>query len=119
MNFALKKQAIDLFENNGKPFDGFDTKIVKFTRKHENSALRPVMVWISNMGEPWTLYPVAGVLAAQWVSRQRGIDAATLGAALGGSAVLNKVIKGVVQRPRPKFRIHLSKSSGSASPAAT
>ena len=41
MNFALKKLAVDLFENNGKPFDGFDTNIVKFTRKQENSALRP------------------------------------------------------------------------------
>jgi undecaprenyl-diphosphatase len=113
----VKKLAIGILENPGKPFGKFDNPIVKFTRKKENRALNWLTTVISDTGEPWTLYPVSGVLAFKWLSRNRRTDTGALAMALVGSAIVNKGIKGVAQRPRPSFKLHLSKSQGSSFPS--
>lgn len=118
MTSPLIKLAIEILENKGKPLDKFDTNLIKFSRKKENRVIGYFMQLLSDTGEPFTLYPVSGVVAARWLSKEREADAVTLGIALVGSAALNSVIKRIVERPRPRFKIHLSKSSGSSFPSS-
>jgi undecaprenyl-diphosphatase len=90
---------------------------VKLVRSTKSKALNPVMSVLSAAGEPWALYPVAGLAAARWLADDRRADAATLALALTGSAGVSKLLKPLVGRPRPRFRIHRSGASGSSFPS--
>jgi undecaprenyl-diphosphatase len=53
-------------------------------------------------GEPWTLYPVSGLLALRWLTQGRRADAVTLLTTLATAAAADKGIKNWVRRPRPR-----------------
>jgi undecaprenyl-diphosphatase len=75
------------------------------------------MALASASGEPFTLYPLTAIVALHWLTEQRRTAIATLSMALLGSALVNKVVKAMVERPRPRLRLHRQNSSGSSFPS--
>jgi len=101
-------------EHKTTDIDKTGTKLVRDTK---SKTLDPLMSALSASGEPWALYPVAGLAAARWLADDRRGDVATLGLAVFGSAGITKLLKLVVKRPRPRFRIRRSGASGSSFPS--
>ena len=99
------------------PVHAFDQRAIHLMRQAEHTVLNPVMGLISATGEPWTLYPLSGVVGLWWVRQRRPGDSLTLGAALVGSAALSNGLKWVVERPRPRFKLPRVRSSGSSFPS--
>jgi membrane-associated phospholipid phosphatase len=71
----------------------------------------------SGLGEPNTLYPLVGLTGAWWLARRRHGDAATLALALLGSAGIDKAMKTLIDRPRPRRIWRRQQSSGSSFPS--
>jgi len=94
-----------------------DKQVTKLVKDTKSRTLNPVMSVLSASGEPWTLYPVAGLVAARWLADDRRGDATTLALALAGSAATTKLVKQAVDRPRPRLSIRRSNSSGSSFPS--
>ncbi|MGA7731840.1 MAG: phosphatase PAP2 family protein [Chloroflexia bacterium] len=101
----------------GKKVHKSDKALVENAGQLRNPALRQGMRLMSALGEPWTLYPVAGLVGARWVATGRKADALTLALSIGGSGLLNKVLKLVVERPRPRHTLHRQDPSGSSFPS--
>lgn len=68
-------------------------------------------------GEPWTLYPISGLLAARWLAQGRRADAVTLMTTLATAAGTDKGIKNWVRRPRPRPDPLRPSSSGFSFPS--
>jgi len=96
-----------------------DDALLKATRKSESPILDRVMPVMSALGEPWALYSLSGASALIWLAKGRGRDSATLGLAILGSAIIDKVAKSATQRPRPYLKLPLpsSRASGSSFPS--
>jgi undecaprenyl-diphosphatase len=114
--FVLGKLTEGLLHSEVKK--AIDNPLKDAAQDMQNKALKPVMSLFSGLGEPWTLYPFTGFMALRWLKQDRQVDAATLGLALVGSATLNEILKTVIKRPRPEFRIHQKKASGSSFPSS-
>jgi undecaprenyl-diphosphatase len=114
--FVLGKLTEGLLHSEVKK--AIDNPLKDAAQDMQNKALKPVMSLFSGLGEPWTLYPFTGFMALRWLKQDRQVDAATLGLALVGSATLNEILKTVIKRPRPEFRIRQKKSSGSSFPSS-
>lgn len=99
------------------PVRGFDHQVGRGSQRRNKAPLRPAMTALSYTGEPWTLYPVSGLVALRWLAQDRRADAATLGLALVGSAGLNRLIKVFISRPRPRFAGLGESTSGSSFPS--
>jgi undecaprenyl-diphosphatase len=98
---TLLDQASDLRHSYKKPLD-------------------PVMALLSGAGEPRTLYPVTAVTAVTCALKGRPADAATVALSVLGSAGLNQILKRVVHRPRPVWKLPFprTRSSGSSFPSS-
>ena len=70
---------------------------------------------LSAAGEPWALYPLTAVLASGFIAKKQPEDAFSLVLGLVGSAGINKVLKQVVHRPRPLWKLPLPRSGASGS----
>ncbi|HEX6607958.1 MAG TPA: phosphatase PAP2 family protein [Chloroflexia bacterium] len=114
--FVLGKLTEGLLHSEVKK--ALDDPLKDAAQDMQNKALKPVMSLFSGLGEPWTLYPFTGFMALRWLKQDRQVDAATLGLALVGSAALNEILKKLLKRPRPEFRIHQKKASGSSFPSS-
>ena len=62
------------------------------------------MTALSAAGEPRALYPLAALAAAWLVTQERADDAVLVMLGVAGSAVLQRVLKGMVHRPRPYWK---------------
>ena len=114
--FVLGKLTEGLLHSEIKK--AIDNPLNDTAQDMQNKALKPVMSLCSGLGEPWTLYPVTGFMALRWLKQDRQVDAAALGLALVGSATLNEILKTLLKRPRPEFRIHQKQASGSSFPSS-
>jgi undecaprenyl-diphosphatase len=114
--FVLGKLTEGLLHSEVKK--AIDNPLGEAAQDMQNKMLKPVMALSSGLGEPWTLYPFTGFMALRWLKQDRQVDAATLGLALVGSAALNEILKTLLKRPRPEFRIHQKKASGSSFPSS-
>ncbi|MGI8588690.1 MAG: phosphatase PAP2 family protein [Chloroflexia bacterium] len=110
----LGKLAEGALKSETKAVDKEGTHLVRDT---EHPALDPVTSLLSGIGEPNTLYPVAGLLAALWWAKGRPADALTIGIAVAGSSAVDKAVKLIVKRPRPRTRFHRQRTSGSSFPS--
>ncbi len=100
-----------------RPLFQLDGEVGLGINRRSNSGLDLVMRVASAAGEPWILYPLSGLVALRWLAEDRGADSTALALAVTGSAAVNKLIKLSVNRPRPRFMLRRSKSSGSAFPS--
>jgi undecaprenyl-diphosphatase len=114
--FVLGKLTEGLLHSEVKK--AVDNPLKDAAQDMQSKVLKPVMSLSSGLGEPWTLYPFTGFMALRWLKQDRQVDAATLGMALVGSAALNEILKKVIKRRRPEFRIHQKKVSGSSFPSS-
>ncbi len=94
-----------------------DKEGTHLVRDTERPALDPVTSLLSGLGEPNTLYPVAGLLGALWWAKGRPADALTIGIAVAGSSAVDKAVKRIVKRLRPRTRFHRQRTSGSSFPS--
>lgn len=94
-----------------------DKALVANAGKLKNPVLKQAMRLMSSFGEPWCLYPAAGIGAAKWIADDRKADAATLALCIGGSGVLNNLIKRLVERPRPRITLRRQDTSDSSFPS--
>jgi undecaprenyl-diphosphatase len=102
----------------GAPARTLDRALVHRTSKRRRGAVDGVMRALSGLGEPFVLYPLAGLVAGRWLAAGQRAEAASLVAALLGSAALNQAAKLTVERPRPRFKLPLSRPSGSSFPSS-
>src|SRR5438045_2486819 len=79
----------------------FDKRLDRATQKLQTPVVDHAMGLASAAGEPWVLYPVAGLASLFFALRRRGKDAITCMLATVGSAALNYLLKITVKRPRP------------------
>jgi membrane-associated phospholipid phosphatase len=99
------------------PVERIDREVTHITREASGKRLDRVMGLMSGLGEPFTLYPVAGLAALLWLVRGHKESSAGVVVSLLGAAAMNKAVKSSVQRPRPKFALHRQNSSGSSFPS--
>src|SRR5690349_9311913 len=80
-----------------------DDWVIHRTPKKRRSVTDQAMKLASSLGEPFVLYPVAGLASLRWLATRRQADALTMLAAVLGSAAIDGVVKGTIARPRPRF----------------
>ncbi len=101
----------------------FDHKVLdkaRVTRHTHRKLTDPAMTALSAAGEPRALYPLAALTAAWLVTQQQADDAVLVMLGVAGSAGLQKVLKRIVHRPRPYWKLPLPRShvSGSSFPSS-
>ena len=81
---------------------GFDRNILLALRTWHRPWLDRLAVFVTDLGDPWTLGISSAILAALlW--RKRRIDAIVLAVAATGSIGLNVLLKAFFDRPRPQL----------------
>ena len=76
------------------------------TTRHTHKKLTdPAMTALSAAGEPRALYPLAALAAAWLVTQERADDAVLVMLGVAGSAGLQRVLKDMVHRPRPYWKL--------------
>lgn len=100
-----------------EPTENIDRQITHTVRDAEGKKLDQVMALMSGLGEPFTLYPIAGLTSLWWLTKGQKENSAGLLVSLLGAALMNKAIKASVRRPRPRFTLQRQKSSGSSFPS--
>lgn len=90
------------------------------TRHTHRKLTNPAMTALSAAGEPRALYPVAALAAAWLVTQEQADDAVLVMLGVAGSAGLQKVLKRIVHRPRPYWKLPFPRShvSGSSFPSS-
>jgi membrane-associated phospholipid phosphatase len=111
----VTKVADGVLSHQVRSFDHTILDKARGTRHTHKKLTNPVMTLLSAAGEPRVLYPVAALAAARWVTEERADDAATVALGILGSAGLNQVLKRVVHRPRPIWKLPFPRSSASGS----
>lgn len=100
-----------------RPTRTFDRSISHTLCDVANPALDQVMKLLSAAGEPFTLYPVAGLAALRWLKEKREKDALVMAVAIGGSAAMNGALKRIVKRSRPIIVLRKQDASSSSFPS--
>lgn len=62
---------------------------------------KTLMIWISALGSGWVPVALVGAISLALLAKRRRYEALVLAAGVGSGAALNRVIKVVVDRPRP------------------
>jgi undecaprenyl-diphosphatase len=94
-----------------------DKALVENAGQLKNPVLKQAMRLMSTLGEPWSLYPLAAVAGARWIATDRKADALTLALSIGGSGILNILVKLLIERPRPRFTLHRQNADSSSFPS--
>jgi undecaprenyl-diphosphatase len=116
----VTKVADSVLSSQTRSFDHKVLDRARTTRHTHKKLTDPAMTALSAAGEPHTLYPLAALTAAWLVTQEQADDAALVMLAVGGSAGLQKVLKRIVHRPRPYWKLPFPRSrvSGSSFPSS-
>jgi len=112
--------ADGVLSHQTKTFDHTILDKARATRHTHKKLTDPAMTALSAAGEPRALYPLAALTAAWLVTQEQADDAVLVMLAVGGSAGLQKVLKRMVHRPRPYWKLPFPRSrvSGSSFPSS-
>jgi len=114
VTFVLGKLVEGLLHQKSSDLDDW---VIHRTPKKRRSVTDQAMKLASSLGEPFVLYPLAGLASLRWLAGRQQAAALTTVAAVLGSAAIDGATKRAVTRPRPRFKIPLTKSSGSSFPS--
>ncbi|MEO8288781.1 MAG: phosphatase PAP2 family protein [Chloroflexota bacterium] len=111
------KIADSMLSRQTRSFDHSVLDMARGARHHpfRKQPLDAIMTLLSAAGEPIVLYPVSALVAAWWVGEERADDAVTIVLGLIGSAGINEVLKRIVHRPRPIWKLPFPRSGSSGS----
>jgi len=114
------KVADSVLSHQTRTFDHTVLDRARSTRHTHKKLTDPAMTVLSAAGEPRALYPLAALTATWLVTQERADDAASVMLSVAGSASLQKVLKRIVQRPRPFWKLPFprSRASGSSFPSS-
>lgn len=85
------------------PLTRFDITILDWFHSHSTETGVRIFEAISFLGSPLVLSVLGITLAVYFISRRAWIFLATWIAALIGAGILDRVLKGAIQRPRPAY----------------
>jgi undecaprenyl-diphosphatase len=114
------KIADSVLSPQTRSFDHMVLDRARMTRHTHRKLTNPAMTALSAAGEPRALYPVAALAAAWLVTQEQADDAVLVMLGVAGSAGLQKVLKHIVHRPRPYWKLPFPRShvSGSSFPSS-
>jgi undecaprenyl-diphosphatase len=114
------KMADGVLSHQTRSFDHKVLDKARVTRHTHRKLTDPAMTVLSAAGEPRALYPVAALTAAWLVTQEQADDAVLVMLGVAGGAGLQTLLKRIVHRPRPFWKLPLPRSrvSGSSFPSS-
>ncbi|MDQ2807633.1 MAG: phosphatase PAP2 family protein [Chloroflexota bacterium] len=94
-----------------------DTAGVALARRLRSPLADRVLSLVTATGEPWALCSACVPVGLYWLRQGRRSDVVVLGLALGGSGVVNQVLKHFFHRDRPALQLRRAHASGYSFPS--